>query len=579
MSSPRCRPMWRSAPTSPASWRCGPAASTLTDLRGQLDGDTLSGSVGWKAGAPPAVAADLRLARIRLDPWLAGGPAATRLRDVVLHRLDADLRLDVRHASLGDTAIDGLTLDAATLGGGVMLRRLQGTVLDTHFAASFSLGRQGTLRDGSLLVDTGDAMPLRRLLPMAWRATPALWHGPARLEITAAGPRQAVAGSVSLQLGDLHLRAQPTLDLDAGTLRGSLTLRDPNAQRLISELGLPARFGLDGMPVWLGEGSLSLVARLGVGPGRRLSLDNAELVAGRLRTRLDLTLETGASQPMLTGTLAAETLPLPAFVNGPLPAALLQGWQGKLQVKAGRVLGQGETVLRDAAATVQVQQGRLSLDRLSGTLGGGALSGSASLDSGQKPPALSVQLRLSGASIHGAILGLPIDLIAGSADLSLSLRAAGYSAAALTATLAGSVQATVRDGVLSGFGLRSLRDVLNAGQPDPAALRATLERGETPFRQLALRATVARGLVSLDQAELSAPAGKAQATGTVALPDQTAELRITLHPDVQGQQSVALLLNGKLTALQRTPELAGLAFLSAPVAGEGRSEVGEPQTR
>ncbi|HET8995894.1 MAG TPA: AsmA-like C-terminal region-containing protein, partial [Acetobacteraceae bacterium] len=283
----------------------------------------------------------------------------------------------------------------------------------------------------------------------------------------------------------------------------------------------------------------------------------------RLRSGLDLALDLTGAQPALTGTITAETLPLPLPLRtpGPLPIGLLHGWQAKLRVKAAQLLGSGMTLLRDGSATLQLQHSVLSLEQLSGQLGGGALAGSLSLDAGQQPPALTVQAKLTGAAIDGPVLRLPIDLSGGNADLSLSLRAVGYSTHALTASLVGSVQASVRDGMLSGFDLAGLRDLLKLPGADPseASLHNSLEGGQTAFHHLLLQGQVAHGILSLDTASLSGAAGGADATGTVTLPDATADLHLVLHPAIPQGPSIAMLVSGALGAPRRTPELAGVA--------------------
>lgn len=531
----------------------------IGDLRGQLDGDALSGSLGWQTGKPPSVTADLQLGRMRLGPWLARRGAMVRLRQLVLHRLDTDLRLQVKQASLDGTAVDGLALHVATRGGGVTLHRLHAQMLGATLSASGSLSAKGDVGNAHLLLTTANAMTLADLLPVAWRATPALWFGPARLEITAKGPRNAVASRIALHLGDLRLHLRPTLNLAAGTASGSITAQDPNALRLISDFGVPARLGLHGVPAWLGEGSLSLVAQLGVGQ-RRVSLQHGALVAGRLRTRLDLLLDFAGDRPRLTGSVAAETLPLPVPGHGPLPMALLHGWQAKLQVTASRIVAGDTTLLRDASTRVRLRHGTLSLDRIGGKLGEGTLSASASLDAAQQPPALAVQGKLTGASIAHPVLRLPIDVTGGKADLALSLRAAGYSATALTASLSGVLKANVQDGSLSGFDLAGLGDRLQHADSEPTetSLREPLDGGQTPFRKLTLQGKLAHGILSLDKASLTGAAGTAEATGSVALPAAMADLQLVLKPAIPLGPSIGVLVSGALASPARTPELAGV---------------------
>lgn len=532
----------------------------LSDLHGTFDDAPVNGSLDWKSGQPGAVTADLHFGRLRLDPWLSAAKGDATLRQTLLHRLNADMHLSVAHATIRGTPVSGLTLDASTAAGGVHLHRLKATVLKARLAASGSIGAAGQITDGTLQLTTDNAAPLAALLPVAWRGTPALWKGPATLAIQAAGPRKAVVGSVRLKLGNLRLHLHPTVDLDAESASGSVTLHDPNAMRFISALGLSAQLGLDGTPRWLGEGPLSLVAKADVAPGPRIALNDAELVAGRLRSHLHLTLDAGGKEPVVTGRISADTLPLPNLANATLPVELLHGWQATLQVTAGSVLSGDVTLLRNAGAAVRLQQSRLRLKQVSATLGGGSVSGTASLDAAQTPPALVVHVRIADAALDGSVFGLPVDVTSGLVSGSVSAQAAGYSMAALKASLSGSVSATVQKGAVSGFSLARLQKLLHApsGASEPNSLRKAIESGSTPFQHLTLRAVISHGILSLEQADLSGASGTAQASGSVVLPGSTADLRIMLRPALPNGPEIGVQLNGALAAPDRTPELAAL---------------------
>ncbi len=108
------------------------------------------------------------------------------------------------------TTIDGLVVDAAIEAGSILLRRIEGTARGARLAASGMLGDGGTLSDGRLSIETEDATSLADLLPSAWQPTPALWHGPARLDVQVAGPQEALAADVRLALADAQLEASPT---------------------------------------------------------------------------------------------------------------------------------------------------------------------------------------------------------------------------------------------------------------------------------------------------------------------------------------------------------------------------------
>ena len=230
------------------------------------------------------------------------------------------------------------SVDAAIEAGSVLLRRLEGTVRGARLAASGMLGDGGKLSDGRLSIETEEAASLADLLPSAWKPTPALWHGPAKLDVRIAGPQEALTADVRLALADGQLEASPHLDLKSGMWSATLALQHPGARRLAATLGLPERLGLRALPAWLGDGSLSLVAHLAGGPGR-LVADKFDLTAAALQASGDLAVDRSGVEPRLTGHVRSEALTLPLPNGGsdvPLPLGALHGWRGDVQLGIGR---------------------------------------------------------------------------------------------------------------------------------------------------------------------------------------------------------------------------------------------------
>ena len=91
-----------------------------------------------------------RIDRLALDPWLP--PRLPNLADLSrpVSGLDAELRLNIRHATLAGSTIEGLAVDAAIEAGNILLRRVEGTARGARFAASGMLGDGGKLSDGKL---------------------------------------------------------------------------------------------------------------------------------------------------------------------------------------------------------------------------------------------------------------------------------------------------------------------------------------------------------------------------------------------------------------------------------------------
>jgi hypothetical protein len=542
----------------------------LSQLAGSVDDAPMSGSIGVKRGDPPGLTVDLTLDRLSLGAWLPADPPGLADLSRLASRFAAELRINIRHAALNGSTIDGLMLDAATEAGSILLRRLEGNALGAHIIASGMLGATGVVSDGILSITTPDATRIAELLPDTWRATPALWQGPAKLDVQAAGPQEALALGLQLAVADARLEAKPTVDLRSGEWSGTLTLRHPGARRLVTTLGLPDQLRVAALPDWLDEGSLSLIARATVTQDR-LAVDGFDLTAAALHASGHLTVDQTGAEPRLTGLLHIDALPLP-LLNGssdvPLPFRVLHGWQGELRLTAGSLLVDSRPVLRDASAALTVMNDTLRLEQFSANVGSGALSGSFAIDAAAEPPALSLQASLSNAAIAGPLADASIDLLSGRADGTLQLSASGYSPSAILATLGGRGALTVTEGAVSGFDL--FRAKLAVEKPDPksaeAAASSALNSGATSFDRLDLSVSLEHGDLSLDAGLLSAIAGEAHFTGGMNLATQVLDLRVALQPALPSPPEIVIHLTGPLDRPSRTLELANLARWMAELA-------------
>jgi uncharacterized protein involved in outer membrane biogenesis len=204
--------------------------------------------------------------------------------------------------------------------------------------------------------------------------------------------------------------------------------------------------------------------------------------------------------------------------------------------------------------------GALHVTGLTAAVAGGRLAGGMDLDvSGT--PRLAVQGTLKGASLSGPLLDGTMDVTGGRLDVNATLNASGFSPGALLATLAGTVQATVSDGTLSGVDLAAV----NAGLalPDSSAVQGAvmkaLQGGSTDFGQLTADIAVQRGALNLRQGSLIAASGHAALSGTLDLPIDAADLLLAFTPAQPGAPAIGLRLIGPLATPRRTPELAALA--------------------
>ena len=526
----------------------------LDRLRGQIDGSRADGTLSLTRPAPGrlALAAALTLDRLDLDPWAprswpgdAGSP------------LDCDLQLDAGAASLRGVALGHLRLDASDTQGEVTLRRFTATVQGGNLAASGSLSPDGRLTAAQLTLDLPRAASLDQLLP--WPVPAGLRAMPLTLQLAASGRPEALSAQLDATLGTLSVTGSPRLDLSrlefsrlefsGGKWNGPIRLRAPGARSWLAAAGL-------GDMAWLGEGSLGITADLDADPSH-LTLSSLDAGMGGLRAGGELRLDVSGPEPALSGRIAAEQLPLPGLPQrrgDPLPLAALSGWRGALRVTADSVLLAGVPTLTAASGELTLAAGRLRLADLSAQIAGGTLSGMADLATAEQPPHLTLQLALRGASIDGALTGMPVDLVGGALDGSASLDASGHSVAALLATLRGEARVDVHSGVLRGISAAGLPPTL----PD-AAVAAALSGGGTEALQGSIAGGIANGALAITGSRLTTPGVTLGLEGSVDLAAANADLLWSVRPDLPGSPELDLRLTGPLKSLSRAPELANLA--------------------
>ena len=544
----------------------------LGDLAGQVDGAPITGDVALHGGSDAAIVMNVRVTAPLLDAWLPSPPTtvsdaamATAMRQLgeAAHRLSR-VRADVTIAAdqpvwLGAT-FQRLTLGLRSGDGAITLRQAVLTAPSLTVGLAGSLGADAALSDGRLDVRLERASMLASRLPPAWQSAEPLFRGEAMLRATASGRPSALNFSATAALAGAELQSDGVLDLPGRHWTGGVAFRHPGAPRLLEALGLP------GAVSWLGDGSLSLRTDVTVGGGQ-VALGNVDLAAGALRATGDLLLHgLAAGQLELTGSLQADTLPLPLpYARSPEPwlFAAGQGWSGRVSLRAGQILFGLSPGLEHATCTVSLDQGALHVDGLNADLSGGHLTGQLTVDAAA-PPHLTATAKLAGVALLGPLLGMPIDVSAGRLDASVDLSASGYSPASLLATLGFTGQATLHDGNLNGLDLDAALAALPATPPaDPAPLQTKLEAalngGATHFDQLSLTATADHGAVTLSAIKVAIPAGQVTGDGTVDLLTRSLLAQLALQPAAPGTPAVGLRLSGTLTDPRRAPELGDLA--------------------
>ncbi len=526
----------------------------LTDLNGIVDESHIQGDMTLRPGNRLGISGTLGMDKLALDPWLSGKPPSLAGLPTRLGRMDLDMQIRADQATLRNQTLAPVVIDALLETGRLTLRRLDLQSTGARLVASGVINDTGRIADGHLEVTaaTETLAPLVTMWAPAFAPLAAhLPRGALALNALISGPPEAQAWRAVADLGDLHVEAQPVMDLPGARWTSSLSLRHPGAPRLLDTIGL------GGTASWLGDGSLSFSGNL-AGTGfilapDRIASDAFDLSAGRLRASGALALDR-AGTPKVTGRIVAETLPLPLpypRALDPLPVTLLSGLQVAMKIEAGQVLGGLSPMLQQAAASMSLNGGVLRFENFSAKLDGGALSGGVTLDSNAQPPTLNADLSLSGAHPDGAVFDLPIDVAGGMIDSHAKLSASGYSAGALLSTLSGSWDVQARDGSLVGVDLGAF-----GPQLVDADLRAALAGGATPFDRFDITAKLHNGAATITESRLVAPSGTGTLLGLLDIAGRLAELRLSLRPAVQDPPEIAVRLSGSLASPIRTPEIA-----------------------
>ena len=529
----------------------------LLQLGGSIDDSAVTGSIGFRNGKPPAIVADLSVGYIVLDGWLPAWPLEPPHFDTALH-------LAIDAATLAGNDIRNVTIDGTIEDGTVSLRHASAVVGRGILSAAGTLGKDGVVSNGAFTLEASDAARLQATLPQSWQATPALWQGPVKLAVQAAGPLDALSLGIRLNLSDANLDARPIVNLRNGQWHGEVTIQHPGAPRFVSAIGLPERLGLPNLPQLLGDGSFSLTAQLS-GTPNTVSANRFEMTAGDVRLAGKIAFDASGALPRVSGQISTDTLSLPLPNGGsnvPMPVGMLHGWTGELGVAGGKLsIGSGPE-LRDVKATIAVAGDALRIEQLTAGLDGGTLTGSAVLNAAASPPLLVLQARLNDVAVGNVLTGAPVDMKSGSVSGSLDLSASGYSPATVLATLAGHIAVTISNGTLVGFDLPHMQVAME--NPDAAAVETAASEamagGTTAFDGLQLAAVIDHGDLLLETARMNSGSGEANAFGDVNLPTQMMDLRIVLRPSASRPvPEIAIRLTGPLGHPQRTPELAGLA--------------------
>jgi len=439
--------------------------------------------------------------------------------------------------------------------------------LDRLELGSFTAGRGVGLSFGARLVDGGEDV----------------------VTLAFDGTLRVAADLAQVRLSDWSLDYSLPGAGGEGEAGGSLVVNlsaDPPGIELSS---LTHRFELDGLTVDL-SAEQPITASLGETiraqlPAARLSLNGqsldldgeaeiGETISGRLAVRgqrLDLT------------TLAPEG-DSSAEASGSTDGAgqdfsMLGMFDLAFSLDLGELVMAEGARLTEVSARSRLSGGQLTLDPLSARLFGGRFDGSARVDFKQQPPETVLSPRLSGirvAQLASMFSGRsPVD---GDGELTMNVSFSGFQPGQMLASLNGSGDFAIAEGVLEGVDLQAL--IEQELTSDKLGNIARAFGGQTRFRTLEGGLKIKDGAIELPNLNLAAAGYAATGQGLIDLGASRVDYALVLDLGEELTQQlpgmlrratkgrIPLSISGELTRPTVSVDLAALA------EGAVREEIG-----
>ena len=353
----------------------------------------------------------------------------------------------------------------------------------------------------------------------------------------------------------------------SGYLDGRVSFSAPSARKLFEWSGAQLAHST-------AIGSISLDSQI-QGDRDRLRLEDATITMDGKPARGALDLLLKGKLPMVSGTLAFDTLDLRAFLSAftPLDASADSGpgvidadFASRLNLDLRLSAAQataGAFSLSDVAATARVSEGLAAFDISDASAFGGSVQ--TGLRFNRKPEGTEVEMRLLATDVDGGALGSAIGmtrLVPGArGTISVILKGGGESWGELLGHANGSFSANFGPGSLSGVDMAGLLSRLKNGQPFSFWEVAT---GSSPFDGLDVKAVLSDGTARIEKAELRTPLNHIAFAGAASLSDGPIDLSATAQPPLQAASeetptvspNTTFAIKGQLNAPTVIPTLA-----------------------
>lgn len=220
-----------------------------------------------------------------------------------------------------------------------------------------------------------------------------------------------------------------------------------------------------------------------------------------------------------------------------------------IALKAEQVL-YGAYKLDKVDLAAMLENGALTISRLTSGLFGGTLDGTASLKHAATPTG-GLTLSVKNADVReAAISASGAAQVTGTLNYETSLETAGRSEYALVSGLQGSGSITVSDGTVEGFDLPAVSEQLKQLDRSVDFLvlaQRAMQGGTTPFESLAATYKITNGVLQSEDISLKSTTAEGRGTAVINLPPQEMDVRtrfwLSEHPN---SPPIGLRLTGPL---------------------------------
>jgi AsmA protein len=333
------------------------------------------------------------------------------------------------------------------------------------------------------------------------------------------------------------------------------------------------------------KGDVSLDHRRVTWPSVAVTLGTDQL-EGTMAIRLD------GDRPVITGTLAAESLDLSNFFRPFSQARAASGGWSEEAIELDPVTGKdldlrlsattahlGRVRVDDMAASVLVRPGSIEASIGRADLHHGTLKGRLSVATRDGVAEFKSQGSFDGVDM-AALLGSMGEprWITGQGHGQFLLEGTGTTPAELMRRAQGRSSITIRDGELVGL---ALDDALRRLEKRPLLASLNWRGGRTPFDEAQAQILVKNGVGEIGDARLASPSLLTTLAGQVSLVDRTVSLKADVTiPAQSSSPSILFDVNGGWDNVTVTPDARSLIQRSGaakPLFGPDRLPQDPPQ--